>query len=211
MSAIHPCLIVVVGGIHPPGLTTPLLLAAAADPVLGQIPTLVLPNHTPATVLSPRHLRHGIDHYWQSTFGATDSPDLLIWAFSAGCVGAVGLGHHWHHHRGKVRALFAVDGWGVPLPNCFPTYRLSHDEFTHTTSQWLGTAPVSFWADPPVPHLQFWGQIPTTQGWQTTVGAPEAPQPQRMTAGEFLFHWSRRHLTSAPAPGEELSSFFNSS
>jgi hypothetical protein len=188
-------LIVIVGGIHPPGLTTNLLLARAADPVLGQMSLLTLSSQSPTTSLSARCLRHRIDQYWNCTqVGSTAAPDLLIWAFSAGCVGAVSLACHWQRHRGKVLALFAVDGWGVPMPNAFPTYRLSHDRFTHTTSHWAGGGTAAFWAEPSVPHLEFWQNLPTIEGWQISLNPGRQGQNQRLTAGEFLFQWSCGHL-----------------
>jgi len=190
----HP-LIVIVGGIHPPGLTTNLLLATAADPVLGQLPLLALSSQSPTTSLSARYLRHRIDHYWNyAQVDSTGAPDLLIWAFSAGCVGAVSLACHWQRHRGKVLALFAVDGWGVPMPDAFPTYRLSHDRFTHTTSHCAGGGTAAFWAEPSVTHLEFWQHLPAIGGWQTFLNRGRQGQTQWLTAGEFLLQWSRGHL-----------------
>jgi hypothetical protein len=80
------------------------------------------------------------------------------------------------------------------MPQDFPAYRLSHDRFTHVTSHWLGGGTAAFWADPPVPHLELWSRLPTLAGWQTNPQSREPGQNQRLTAGEFLFQWSRSHL-----------------
>ena len=55
-----------------------------------------------------------------------------------------------------MKALIAFDGWGVPLVGNFPIYRISHDQFTHWSSELLGKGDKSFYADPPVEHLDLW-------------------------------------------------------
>ncbi len=200
MRHSNPVAIVVVGGIHPPGYTANLLRAVAADSVLSRVPMLVYPDRQPLTVVSAHCLRDWLDHQWeqewvQSQAGVCPSRDVLIWSFSAGCVGAAGLAHYWQQYRGQVLALFAVDGWGVPLVGAYPIYRLSHDHFTHRTSQALGGGPINFYADPPVPHLEFWGGLPTITGWQTQREVSPSAHRRRLTAGDFLFHWSRHHLS----------------
>ena len=66
----------------------------------------------------------------------------------------------------KVKALIAIDGWGVALWGNFPIYRLSHDYFTHWSSLALGGGDKNFYADPPVGHLDLWRSPQTTRGWQ---------------------------------------------
>ena len=61
-------------------------------------------------------------------------------------VGAIIAGNLWQKNGGKVKVLFAFDGWGVPLIADFPCYRLSHDYFTHTTSKLLGGDKNAFYA-----------------------------------------------------------------
>jgi hypothetical protein len=184
--------LIVVGGLQPTSYTTNLLLTASADPVLSQIPLLLFPAQPPGTVLSAHGLRHWLDNRLLGLgWPRSQAADLIIWAFSAGCVGAVGLAHYWQRHRGQIRALFALDGWGVPLSPALPIYRLSHDRFTHVTSAWLGAGPINFYADPPVPHLAL-GQYPAlVEGWQTQVGANGVRVSQRLTGADFLCHWSR--------------------
>ncbi len=81
---------------------------------------------------------------------------LTLIAFSAGVVTAMANATLWKAIGGEVKALFALDGWGVPLAGDFPIYRLSHDYFTHWSSRPLGGGAESFYADPPVDHLTLW-------------------------------------------------------
>ncbi|NJM78102.1 MAG: hypothetical protein HC852_22935 [Acaryochloridaceae cyanobacterium RU_4_10] len=84
------------------------------------------------------------------------SEPLIFVCFSAGVVGGIGAAWAWQQQGGAVRAFLAIDGWGVPLLGSFPIYRLSHDRFTHLTSQPLGMGQHPFYADPGVGHLDFW-------------------------------------------------------
>jgi hypothetical protein len=97
----------------------------------------------------------------------TVSPDdpLILISFSAGVVGAIGAAWAWHHQGGKVSALLALDGWGVPLYGPFPIYRLSHDYFTHWSSQGIGMGQETFYADPSVGHLDLWRSPDQAWGW----------------------------------------------
>ena len=105
------------------------------------------------------------DFLW-SKFGkpANCNPLVLI-GFSAGVVGAVGAAWLWELQGGKVQALVAVDGWGVPLWGNFPIYRLSHDYFTHWSSALLGEGKGSFYAEPPVEHQELWEFPQKVYGW----------------------------------------------
>ncbi|HEY9825995.1 MAG TPA: hypothetical protein V6D19_11140 [Stenomitos sp.] len=95
---------------------------------------------------------------------------ICLIGFSAGVVGAIGAALGWHATGGTVRAFIAVDGWGVPLYGPFPIYRLSHDAFTHWSSQPLGGGQASFYADPGVPHLDLWRSPHQAWGWFCTEG-----------------------------------------
>ncbi|MFM7325948.1 MAG: hypothetical protein ACKO4L_13685, partial [Nodosilinea sp.] len=69
----------------------------------------------PLAVLSGAALRRWLEGDDQPARGIIPAyPHLIIWAFSAGCVGAVALAQHWQRYRSGVLALFLVDGWGVP-------------------------------------------------------------------------------------------------
>ncbi|WP_287130317.1 hypothetical protein [Candidatus Cyanaurora vandensis] len=106
---------------------------------------------------------------WQvrSLITRVPTEEVVVVAFSAGVVGAVGaLTGTWLARTGlRVKALIALDGWLVPLFKPFPSYRLSHDHFTHRTCRPLGMGRVNFWADPAVGHLDLWTYPETTQGW----------------------------------------------
>ncbi|MEL6248968.1 MAG: hypothetical protein AAFY78_19540 [Cyanobacteria bacterium J06648_16] len=94
------------------------------------------------------------------------APPIGILAFSAGVVATVPLLWRWQQAGGQVAGLIALDGWGVPLLGDYPIYRLSHDRFTHRSSLPLGSGPLNFYADPPVPHLALWQSPQTALGWQ---------------------------------------------
>lgn len=108
---------------------------------------------------------------------------LVIVAFSAGVVGALGLSWLWPGFLG----LIAVDGWCVPLgaldllPQTRRVARLSHDLETHWNGMLLGGGERQFYADPFVSHLQIWDQPQTVWGWTR-----QCSQPLRITAAEFL-------------------------
>jgi hypothetical protein len=142
---------------------------------------------------SPQHL---LDFLYKTlpTFGIA-STDLfqvpLIWiGFSAGVVGAIGAARQWQRLGGKVVAFVAIDGWGVPLYGDFPIYRISHDAFTHWSSAILGASEDSFYADPPVAHLELWRSPQTVQGWWMKSGGGDRIPT---TAAQFLLTWLDYH------------------
>ncbi|NJL44591.1 MAG: hypothetical protein HC922_00225 [Leptolyngbyaceae cyanobacterium SM2_3_12] len=188
-------IVVVCGGLHPPSYNGQILTILATDAVLSQLPVLAFAPSWPLAVLSPYVLRQWLEERLMQLSLAPDSgPNadrvLIIWAFSAGCVGAVALAEHWQRHRGQVLALFLVDGWGVPRVTRVPIHRLSHDRFTHTTSRWLGTGTLDFYADPAVPHLQLWQSPQQVNGWPVNQ-SDSAPGHRIMTAAEFLCQQSQ--------------------
>jgi hypothetical protein len=112
-----------------------------------------------------------------------ESPLVFI-SFSAGVVGAIGAAWGWQLAGGQVKAFIALDGWGVPLSGNFGIHRLSHDHFTHWTSV-LGRGEDSFYADPPVAHLELWRSPQIVQGWRITH--PDGGKSlTRTTAAQFL-------------------------
>jgi hypothetical protein len=114
-----------------------------------------------------------------------DSRPIIFIGFSAGVVGAIIAGNLWQKNGGKVKVLFAFDGWGVPLIADFPCYRLSHDYFTHTTSKLLGGDKNAFYASPAVSHLELWRSPQNVQGWwQIELGIK-----QKSNLGGFLRHF----------------------
>ncbi len=98
------------------------------------------------------------------------SEPLTFICFSAGVVGGIGAAWAWQQQGGIVRAFIALDGWGVPLLGSFPIYRLSHDSFTHWTSQPLGMGQHPFYADPGVGHLDLWRSPDQAWGWWNRDG-----------------------------------------
>lgn len=109
-----------------------------------------------------------------------DSPPIIFIGFSAGVVGAIIAGNLWEKNGGKVKALLAFDGWGVPLIADFPCYRISHDYFTHLT--YLGGEKNAFYASPSVSHLQLWRSPENVQGcWEIALGIKK-----RANLGEFI-------------------------
>jgi hypothetical protein len=109
----------------------------------------------------------------------------LVWiGFSAGVVGAVSAAWVWQWLGGNVRALIAVDGWGVPLGGNFPVHRLSHDWFTHWSSALLCAGEDSFYADPTIDHLELWRSPQTARGWQIATNSRQPSRPT--TAADFL-------------------------
>ncbi|MGB3535379.1 MAG: hypothetical protein WBA13_17915 [Microcoleaceae cyanobacterium] len=124
-------------------------------------------------------------------YSLADQPDqinipLTFVAFSAGVVGAMGAAWWWQQQGGHVKALIALDGWGVPVLDSFPVYRLSHDYFTHWSSAVLGNGIESFWADPAVEHLELWRSPDTVKGWWLSS---TSNRKQTTTAKQILIHW----------------------
>lgn len=113
------------------------------------------------------------------------SPILFI-SFSAGVVGAIAAAWGWQLLGGKVTAFIALDGWGVPLTGNFPIHRLSHDYFTHWSSALLGSGEDSFYAAPPVEHLELWEQPQNVSGWWIQRQNDNSELKTRTTAAEFL-------------------------
>ena len=102
--------------------------------------------------------------------------------FSAGVVAALEAAQAWQRRGGRVRAVFAWDGWGVALPGGLPIYRFSHDRWTHHSSAWLGAGRAQFWADPPLSHQAFWRSPDHAWGWWSM---PDRA-PSRTTAAAML-------------------------
>ncbi len=118
---------------------------------------------------------------------------LVFVSFSAGVAGAIGAAWMWQQIGGKVAAFIALDGWGVPLGGTFPIHRISHDSFTHWSSAILGSGGDSFYADPPVEHLDLWRSPQTAQGWQISHIADGTETTKPATAATFLVHLLKQY------------------
>lgn len=118
--------------------------------------------------------------------GSYSNIPLVLIAFSAGVVGAIGTAWAWQQMGGMVKALIAVDGWGVPLYGNFPIHRISHDSFTHWSSALLGAGEDNFYVDPAVDHLELWRSPQTAHGYWVSNQQPALQQPIPMSAAVFI-------------------------
>jgi hypothetical protein len=178
-------------GVHSPELTQGFL-AGLGKPIaaLRVFPAERFPAYSAFHVLT----------FWDQQDLGWRSP-LVIIGFSAGVVGAAGAAQVLQGIGGQVKALIAIDGWGVPLWSQFPwghfpVHRLSHDRFTHLSSKLLDqplTNPIDFYAEPSVPHLDLWRSPQTVTGW-TNADLASTPMTQSgtcerqyaTTAAQFL-------------------------
>lgn len=191
--------LLICGGLHPVQDTEAMLAIAHQDPVLSQHPILHLGASEPLSCLSAHALRQAFDRAWSSRHprATTEAPAIILWAFSAGCVGATALAQHWHRYRRPVLAIFLVDGWGVPWGGDSPLHRLSHDDFTQATSGYLGAGHASFVARPAVPHLHLWRNPEAVMGQQIMTHQPDEATPDlpdHLSAADFLCGWSRHYF-----------------
>ncbi|MEY3298117.1 MAG: hypothetical protein RLZZ597_1377 [Cyanobacteriota bacterium] len=186
-------ILVICSGFHDPDDTEGILQLWRQNPDLKALPLVVLGHDAPWAPLSAHALRQSLDQsLLHQGLEIDPSPDLILWAFSAGCVGAVALAHHWQRYRGRVRGLFLVDGWGVPWQGVAPLHRLSHDNFTHHSSRLLGAGRADFVAQPAVPHRQLWRSPQTVRGLGELP--PNAVPPasiQPLSTADFLTQWTR--------------------
>ncbi|MBF2020999.1 MAG: hypothetical protein IGR93_13050 [Hydrococcus sp. C42_A2020_068] len=167
-------------GMHEPQLTDRFLQALRQESIDLGTP-LIFPTQTyPA--FSAWHI---IQFLRQELMHRSDN-SLLFISFSAGVVGAIGAAWAWQQSGGKILALIALDGWGVPLFGNFPIHRLSHDEFTHWSSALLGSGEDSFYADPGVEHLDLWRSPDLVRGWTIQKTVSGIQRRSRSTAAAFL-------------------------
>ncbi len=183
--------VIICPGVHSPQLTQRFLNIFHETPVHYWVYPV---DRYPA--YSSWHLLHWLRHQLEMsshlepsshTFSATPAsvpastsrpqPSFTFLGFSAGVVAAAGAAWGWHLSGGRVNALIAIDGWGVPLNAPFLIHRMSHDYITHWSSALLGAGADRFYADPPVDHLEIWRSPHLTPGWripQTTQSWPSA-------------------------------------
>ena len=184
--------ILICPGVHPPEFTQNFLtgLSFCRSQVL-VLPTEQYPGYSACSIL----------HFLQAQPHLLGQQLLLI-AFSAGVVGAAGAAIGWQHLGGTIKAMIALDGWGVPLFNSclfpFPVHRVSHDPFTHWSSHLLGGDGDRFYADPAVSHLHLWRFPQATQGWWVRSARSLSAPPThaiytRTTAAQFICHLLDRY------------------
>ncbi len=184
--------VIICPGVHDHELTTHFVegLSFLADPVI--FPTEDYPAYSTYHIL--QFLRTQLGHSWHTDpqLRQLPLPPLLFIGFSAGVVGAIGAAWGCQMMGHSVKALIAVDGWGVPLYGNFPIHRLSHDAFTHWTSTLLEAPTDHFYADPPVPHLELWRSPQNTPGWRLQTPVNHAarlftpPRCTSTTAADYL-------------------------
>ncbi|NJN29224.1 MAG: hypothetical protein HC824_01185 [Synechococcales cyanobacterium RM1_1_8] len=130
----------------------------------------VLPPTIPP--YAPELIYNFVQEQWRSQGLSPAAPTLWI-GFSAGVVGAIATARRWQRQGGEVRGMIALDGWGVPLGDGFPRYRLSHDRFTAQSCEWLGASDGYFYAEPGVEHLALWRSPQLALGhWHLTGSRP---------------------------------------
>lgn len=172
-------ILIICPGIHPPQLTQSFICQLQLDRLVtdnGKL--LVLP-----TADYPPYSAIAINHWLAQNLSAPQTePPLTFLTFSAGVVGGIGAALAWQIRGGQIKALIAIDGWGVPLWANFPLYRLSHDYFTHWSSALLGRGKSSFYCDRAVEHLALWRSPTTAWGWQEV----KCGQRVRCSAAEYL-------------------------
>ncbi len=185
-------IVVICPGIHDPELTQSFLAGLKSEMGKQSLwsdssnstsrKLLIFPTQDyPA--LSSFHIMHFLR---DRTEGVPLESPLIFLSFSAGVVGAIGAAWGWQLLGGHVKAFIAIDGWGVPLSGNFPIHRLSHDYFTHWSSSLLGSGSDSFYADPPVEHLDLWRSPQIVQGWHIPHPVAGTLPRSRLTAAQFL-------------------------
>jgi hypothetical protein len=183
--------VIICPGVHSPELTQEFLEGIGTSLDLQQVrifPAEYLPPYSPLHILNFLGVSqfdpvdpegHGLQ-LQHCTWKPFWKPLLLI-GFSAGVVGAMGAAQVFQSMGGQVKALIALDGWGVPLAGNFPIHRISHDRFTDWSSPLWGRNDSSFYADPAVAHLELWRSPQTAQGY-----AVEGDKRYPTTAAQFL-------------------------
>ncbi|MDJ0704602.1 MAG: hypothetical protein QNJ46_15065 [Leptolyngbyaceae cyanobacterium MO_188.B28] len=185
--------VIICPGVHGPELTESCLQSLTQYfPNLAQ--ALVFPSHS-QPAFSPFHLLQFLQQQTLSPNHSTPATDLPLTflSFSAGVAGAIGAASVWRRWGGQITAFIALDGWGVPLIGDFPIHRASHDEFTHWSSALLGSGEDSFYADPPVPHLDLWRSPHSVAGWRIHKTAHGREIRTSTTAAAFIATLLRRY------------------
>lgn len=174
-----PLAIVICPGYHSPTLTASFLRGLGWTSV--PKPRVLVPDEK----MSP--IAGGALLGFIKTQVALCTPLLFI-SFSAGGIGALGAAHSWSQDGGVVKGMIVLDGWGLPVLGPFPQYRVSHDGFTHWSSALLGTGLDSFYADPPISHLDLWRSPQLAQGWRIHPVGMGLERRSPMTAAQFIQH-----------------------
>lgn len=186
--------LIICPGLHDSKLTDELVRSLNLD--LNQ--AVINPTH----LYPPYSALHLLQFLNQELMQQHIAKEILFLSFSAGVVGAIGAAWAWQATGKQVKGVIALDGWGVPLYGNFPIHRLSHDSWTHLTTNGLEWLSEGFYADPPVPHLELWRSPSTAQGWWVNYGTTDPIPPMgtvfsglraHATAAEVLLHLLARY------------------
>ncbi len=164
-------MIVICPGIHSPNLTEEFLqdLSLPFSEVV-VFPTERYPAYSPGCLIQFLEALPEVKK--------RESPIVLI-GFSAGVVAAIATAWYWQAVGRQVKAVVAIDGWGVPLYGTFPIHRISHDSFTHWSSSIVEPLGDCFYADPPVSHLDLWRSPASSKGrWVNYTPERLSPSPK---------------------------------
>ncbi len=180
---MHNSFLFICPGIHEPKLTQDFLRGLRCSKTSSNwthnvliFPTQNYPAYSAGHILE--FLRHRL---------SVEQTGVVFISFSAGVAGAIGAAWMWQELGGKVEAFLAIDGWGVPLYGDFPIHRLSHDYFTHWSSRLLGAGEDSFYAEPPIEHLDIWRSPHLCQGyWIHPAADGRSEYRTHITAAEFI-------------------------
>jgi len=180
--------VVICPGFHPPELTQGFLTGLGRHQQYDIVfPTDQYPPYSCFHLLDFLRQQLGNPVRGDQSFQPMLQMPLLFIGFSAGVIAAIGAAWAWQLMGGQVRALIAVDGWGMPLYGDFPIHRVSHDYFTHWSSTLFGGGRDSFYADPAVPHLDLWRSPQAVQGyWRHCPVYSSNSHSIPMTAADFL-------------------------
>lgn len=173
--------LIICPGIHHRTLTSDFINILHEYNLLTIENSLIFPSHE-----YPPYWGYLIKQFLEQQLNNNKHQELTFIAFSAGVVGAIKAAWSWQNEGGKIKAFIALDGWGVPLLGNFPIYRLSHDFFTHWSSAILGSGTSSFYADPPVEHLDLWRSPHEVLGWQIGKQPKTINTATRTSAIAFL-------------------------
>ncbi len=175
------------------------------NPEISGIPEIIVfpsdrrPPYSPHAIVD--HLCESLDKSLagRAEAGAIAAPRVVWIGFSAGVVGGILAARQWHRAGHSVDKFIAIDGWGVPLGQRFPIYRMAHDAWTHHSQSWMGQGlrqmPGNSWgdrphrsfiADPPVPHLDLWRSPDQVQGYLL----PKTNPTNSCTAADCIRSWT---------------------
>ncbi len=174
--------VIICPGIHPPELTESFVAGLRFGRICQPEDILIVPGKDYPVYSGFHILQFVCDRLPICPPTHLPTCPLVFISFSAGVVGAISAAGAWRRLGGTVKALIALDGWGVPLFGDFPIYRVSHDEFTHWSSALMGGGEDSFYAEPPVGHLELWRVPQTVRGWWVN----REGESELSTAAEFL-------------------------